>query len=424
MRMKPNTVFSSTHTQININRKHTLPGSRLASSWKMRSCRQQRVAGAHYSKWNTHTHTWWATSKTFHNVHSIVGKCQRALHWRVPECPKGATDKLADKWRPSLDFYNSTRFSISWAVRATLQLLLLNKWHRSGDLIETARGEEPICATTLVKETQPCTYVYSCMLTSSTAVPDGGQKWAVAQLVFHKSDQETAQRQHLNNLSWLTVTNGPITIKQQPVKADLLHVFWGAVGYGVGYLSGRLLLVLVSEMEVSGSMWIQNEIFKVFWLLPRPHPLFFGVNISKVPNMVTSQSPHSQWHVPHSLRERRREREKNKKDQEGGVPAARLIRPPFRGLCSVCIHDLCKVATSFPLNLAGGSHFKQHNLKLGESHHCWQKEKQQVPLYEWVPTHLRGRPAHLDQVHTPKKQNTEAWATRCPKITEHKSHKD
>lgn len=63
------------------------------------------------------------------------------------------------------------------------------------------------------------------MLTSSTAVPDGGQEWAVAQLVFHESDQKTAQRQHLNNLSRLTVTNGPITIKQQPVKADLLHVF-------------------------------------------------------------------------------------------------------------------------------------------------------------------------------------------------------
>lgn len=55
MRMKPNTVFSSTHTQININRKHTLPGSRLASSWKMRSCRQQRVAGAH-TRSETHTH--------------------------------------------------------------------------------------------------------------------------------------------------------------------------------------------------------------------------------------------------------------------------------------------------------------------------------------------------------------------------------
>lgn len=55
MRMKPNTVFSSTHTQININRKHTLPGSRLASSWKMRSCRQQRVAGAH-TRSKTHTH--------------------------------------------------------------------------------------------------------------------------------------------------------------------------------------------------------------------------------------------------------------------------------------------------------------------------------------------------------------------------------
>lgn len=277
MWMKPNTVFSSTHTQININRRHTLPGSRLASSWKMRSCRQQRVAGAH-TRSETHTHLHGGPLQRHSTTCTALSE-NANVHF-TEEClsvQKGLqTNSQTNGGRAFSIFYNSTRFSISWAVRATLQLLLLNKWHHSGDLIETARGEEPICATTLVKETQTCTYVYSCMLTSSTAVPDGGQKWAVAQLVFHESDQETAQRQHLNNLSWLTVTNGPITIKQQPVKADLLHVFWGAVGYGVGYLSGRLLLVLVSEMEVSGSVWIQNEIFKVFWLLPRPHPLFLA----------------------------------------------------------------------------------------------------------------------------------------------------
>lgn len=132
------------------------------------------------------------------------------------------------------------------------------------------------------------------------------------------------------------------------------------------------------------------NIQSILVVAPTPPP-FFGVNISKELNMVTSQSPHSQWHVPHSLRERRREGEKKlKRPGRRGYQQPGLIRPPFRGLCSVCIHDLCKVATSFPLNLAAGSHFKLHNLKLGESHHCWQKEKQQVP------THLHGRPAHLD----------------------------
>lgn len=148
------------------------------------------------------------------------------------------------------------------------------------------------------------------------------------------------------------------------------------------------------------------NIQSILVVAPTPPPFFWRKHLKSAKYGHFPESSQPMTCTPFPERETR-EREKNKKDQEGGVPAARLIRPPFRGLCSVCIHDLCKVATSFPLNLAGGSHFKQHNLKLGESHHCWQKEKQQVPLYEWVPTHLRGRPAHLDQVHTPKK--TKHW---------------
>lgn len=318
MRMKPNTVFSSTHTQININRKHTLPGSRLASSWKMRSCRQQRVAGAH-TRSETHTHLHGGPLQRHSTTCTALSE-NANVHF-TEEClsvQKGLqTNSQTNGGRASI--FTTARGSP--LAELSEQLFNCSSWINDTALEIWLRPQEgksqSVRPRWLKKHSRARMYIHACSQ-AAQAVPDGGQKWAVAQLVFHKSDQETAQRQHLNNLSWLTVTNGPITIKQQPVKADLLHVFWGAVGYGVGYLSGRLLLVLVSEMEVSFSMWIQNEIFKVFWLLPRPHPLFFGVNISKVPNMVTSQSPHSQWHVPHSLRERRERGKKIKKTRKEG----------------------------------------------------------------------------------------------------------
>lgn len=74
--------------------KHTHKNS--SQKWcklRDRSCRKHR--GRFYIHIHTHTRThahaptWWATSKTFHNMQSIVGKCQCALQWRVPENPKG-----------------------------------------------------------------------------------------------------------------------------------------------------------------------------------------------------------------------------------------------------------------------------------------------------------------------------------------------
>ena len=96
----------------------------------------------------------------------------------------------------------------------------------------------------------------------------------------------------------------------------------------------------------------------------------WGVNISRVPNMVTSQrteyirnqkQPMTCTPLPERDRERVRKKERRRKE---GYQQPCLIRPPLRGLCSVCLHDLCKIARTFPLNLVNGKHFQQKQLKV------------------------------------------------------------
>lgn len=90
-----------THTHTQIHKKHTVPGSGQVRSWEMRSRRQHRMATdikVRTTQSHVQTHaqapTWWATSNTFHSMHSIVGKCHCALQWWVPEYPNGLQTNL------------------------------------------------------------------------------------------------------------------------------------------------------------------------------------------------------------------------------------------------------------------------------------------------------------------------------------------
>lgn len=185
-----------------------MPGSRLVSSWKMRSCRQQRVAGAHTHS-ETHTHTHLHGGPLQRHSTTCTALSENANVHFTEEClsvQKGLqTNSQTNGGRAFLIFITAHGSPLA---ELSEQLFNCSSWINDTALEIWLRPQEGKS-----QSVRPRTCVYSCMLTSSRAVPERSLKWAVAQLVFHKSDQETAQRQHLNNLSWLTVTNGPITIK-------------------------------------------------------------------------------------------------------------------------------------------------------------------------------------------------------------------
>lgn len=216
------------------------------------------------------------------------------------------------------------------------------------------------------------THMYTTPFQQSCAYkPERNKKGArlpVAQLVFHELRPGDSSAVTSENCLLITMTNSPIKFnEQQPVKKRFItfsRVQSADHSRNVVYISIQLPLSHDWGGDVRrrvDSEWnILSILVVVLSPLRRKH--LKSAKYGHFPENRVHQEPETANDMYPTPWERERKRRKRRKEGYQQQPC--LIRPPFRGLCSVCIHDLCKVARTFPLNLATGSHFYVIQLKV------------------------------------------------------------